>query len=407
MKIAIISSGFLPVVDGVTVTLFNRLRLLSQGGHQVLVFCPDYRSLAAIYPDWEIYTGTLFDNVEIINLPSTSFMDLDFERNVSQAAYPVLVEKLNQFQPDVIHVDEPERLFMGFLKVPGVRYAKQHHIPCTGFFHTNFIEYGEDYIPLPSIAKEVTEWAVKRLFAWIYNSYDATLVASSVTYDAVRKMGINNAIYREFLGLDLSLFQPELKRANFFEETYGLSSVDRTIKLIFLGRLTPDKGWNFTLNTLPELAAEVDPNSISILIAGDGSMRQEIITGLQATFPQVHWLGRLAPTAVPALLTNCDIHITTSQKETRGLTVLEALAAGIPALAPRAGGVVDSLPAETGFLFDPSNPLDFLEKLKHLIDNPTLRHTMGQHGKAWVVQFTLERAVNMLLEFWKQKSNQP
>ncbi|NEP76255.1 MAG: glycosyltransferase family 1 protein, partial [Okeania sp. SIO2G5] len=41
MKIAIISSGFLPVVDGVTVSLYHRLRSLSQRGHQVLVLCPD------------------------------------------------------------------------------------------------------------------------------------------------------------------------------------------------------------------------------------------------------------------------------------------------------------------------------------------------------------------------------
>ena len=51
MKIAIISSGFLPVIDGVTVTQINRVRELSKYGHQILLFYPDYSHLANIYPN--------------------------------------------------------------------------------------------------------------------------------------------------------------------------------------------------------------------------------------------------------------------------------------------------------------------------------------------------------------------
>ena len=45
----------------------------------------------------------------------------------------------------------------------------------------------------------------------------------------------------------------------------------------------------------------------------------------------------------PALLANCNLHVTTSEKETRGLTILEALAAGIPVLAPNSGGVIENI----------------------------------------------------------------
>ncbi len=111
MKIAIISSGFLPVIDGVTVTQINRVRELSQYGHQVLLFCPDYSQLANIYPLWQAYTGNILPGVKVVNLDSESFLGLDFERNVSTKSYQVVLQELQNFQPDIIHVDEPERLF--------------------------------------------------------------------------------------------------------------------------------------------------------------------------------------------------------------------------------------------------------------------------------------------------------
>lgn len=118
MKIAIITSGFLPVVDGVTVADFNRMKKLSQWGHQVRVFCPDYSSLASVYPNWQDYTGEILPNIEVVNLPSDAFMGLDFERNVSWRARPYLMQSLEEFQPDILHVDEPERLSVGLLQTP-------------------------------------------------------------------------------------------------------------------------------------------------------------------------------------------------------------------------------------------------------------------------------------------------
>ena len=69
MKIAIITSGFLPVIDGVTVSGLSRLQRLSQWGHQVLLFCPDYSALEDVYPNWRDYTGQILPGVRIINLP--------------------------------------------------------------------------------------------------------------------------------------------------------------------------------------------------------------------------------------------------------------------------------------------------------------------------------------------------
>lgn len=193
MKIAIITSGFLPIMDGVTVSGLQRLKRLSQWGHEVILFCPDYSSLEADYPNWRDYTGNILPGVEIVNLASNAFVGLDYEPNVSPKSYKTLLTELEEFQPDIIHVDEPERLFVGFWRVPGVDYAKGANIPCVSFFRTNFLDYLEDYFPLPKPIFMAIKYLLRKLIVWVYNSYDLTLVTSTVTYPKVMDLGIKNA----------------------------------------------------------------------------------------------------------------------------------------------------------------------------------------------------------------------
>ena len=184
MKIAILASGFLPVIDGVTVSGFYRLQKLSQWGHEVLFFCPDYSPLAEMYPNWQDYTGNIFPGVKVVSLKSKAFF-VDFERDVAWSAYGQFEEELAKFQPDIIHVDEPERLFINFWRLPGVNYARRNGIACVGFFRTNFLEYLEDFFPLPKPLLLALQWLLKKLIVFVYNSYDATLVSSTITKEKI------------------------------------------------------------------------------------------------------------------------------------------------------------------------------------------------------------------------------
>lgn len=407
MKIAIISSGFLPVVDGVTVTQLYRLQKLSEYGHQVLLFCPDYQPLAKVYPNWQDYTGQIYSGVKVINLPSTSFVGLDFEQNVSQSSYQIVLQELEKFQPDIIHVDEPERLWLGFFKVSGIDYAKGVGIPCVSFFHTNFVEYMDDYLPIPSRLIKGLQLVMKRHRRGIYNTYDATLVSSRVAADYLIKTGVNNIIYGQFLGIDTQRFASVVRDEQFWQNQYNISNLEDKVKLIFLGRLSPDKNWKFTLDALTKL----DCSNLAFIIAGDGEIREEIRSKFKQITSNAYVLGRIFPDNVPELLVNSDLHVTTSEKETTGLTVLESLAAGIPVIAPRAGGFINSVHnGENGFLYNSGDANDFIEKLKLLIDNSDLRHQMGIKAKESVINYSWEQSVKNLLKVWQQeiekKSNQ-
>ena len=403
MRIAIISSGFFPVVDGVTVSLYHRLRSLSQQNHQVLLLCPDYQSLASVYPQWQEWSGEILPGVQVVNLPSEPFMGVEFERNLSRGANPLIQTELTAFQPDIVHVDEPDRLFLGTLNAPGVAYAKRHNVPCVGFYHTNFVDYIEDFFPLPRPIVRLMQWISTQIIRRVFHSYDATLVSNPIAEQRVQQLGIRNTVCDRFLGVDLVTFQHQPHAPQFFQHHYGLDGLDDKVILVFLGRLTPDKGWRFTLDAFAHFAqARADwLAQVAIVIAGDGELQEDIRQRLQTLGLTVALLGRITPDAVPPLLTHADIHVTTSEKETLGLTLLESFAAGKPVVAPRAGGVVHLIrDGENGLLFAPNDVEGFGRSLHTLVTDAKLRQKLGQQGQEDVNAYNWDVAVDTLLKTW-------
>ena len=404
MKIAILASGFLPVIDGVTVSGFSRLQKLSQWGHEVLFFCPDYSALADMYPNWQDYTGNIFPGVRVVSLKSKAFF-VDFERDAVWSSYRQIKQELAAFQPDIIHVDEPERLFINFWRSPGVKFAHQNNIPCVSFFRTNFLEYLEDFFPLPKPLLASLQWFLKKLIVYVYNSYDVTLVSSTITKEKIIDLGIKNSLYGNLLGFDADKFEPTLRRDNFFADKYGLDEIGDRVKLIFLGRLTPDKGWDFTLSLLPKLLQQIDKDKITFLIVGDGETKETISDTLTELEINFHLFGRVAPEAIPELLANCNLHVTTSEKETRGLTIVEAFASGIPVLAPRAGGVIENIQqGVNGYLYEPGDEDDFIAKLKILVEDATLSHDMGIKGRESIKdKYSWDNTISNLVNIWQSQ----
>ena len=405
MKIAIITSGFLPVIDGVTITGYSRIQQLSKKGHQVLLFCPDYSKVARIYPDWQQYTGKILPGVRVINLPSTNFF-VEFERNIAWYAYSKLERELAAFEPDIIHVDEPERLFFSLWRIPGLKYARQRNIPCVGFFRTNFIEYAEDFFTVPKFVLNIIQWSIKHLLVlYVYNAYDLTLVTSKITEKKIKNLGIRNVCYGSFIGLEVDRFTNLKPQNDFFTQNYNLPELDNKVKLIFLGRLTPEKGWNFTLENLAYVLEKIDKNKVAFLIVGDGELKEQIDRAFSNLAPYFHLFGRVKPDNVPALLVNSDLHVTTSEKETRGLTVLEAFTAGIPVLAPNSEGVIENIESGiNGLLYEPKNKEDFATKLQILIEDSNLRQQMGKRGqKAIENKYTWDVSIDNLLKVWQEQ----
>lgn len=85
-----------------------------------------------------------------------------------------------------------------------------------------------------------------------------------------------------------------------------------------------------------------------------------------------------------------DIFCLSSRQEGFGIVFLEAMEAGLPIVAARAGAVPEVVPEdEAGLLFDPGDYGELAKCLEYLIETPELRREMGERGKSLVREYDL------------------
>jgi glycosyltransferase involved in cell wall biosynthesis len=119
-----------------------------------------------------------------------------------------------------------------------------------------------------------------------------------------------------------------------------------------------------------------------LTVVGDGPARREIarLFGRRARF-----LGEVAETRLPEIYAAADIYVWPAVREAYGMALLEAQAAGLPAVAGAVGGVPDILrDGETGLLAREGDAADFAAKLRTLLTDPARRTAMGARARAVV-----------------------
>lgn len=360
MRIAILASSYLPVLDGVAVSVHERLTRLAAAGHAVLLLAPR--------PGREIPPGLVPPGIVHVPLSSAPFGGVPGDRNPLRAAQEEIERALSAFRPDVIHVDEPDRLALGLLQVPARAFARRHGIPVIAFFHTPFVDY--------VVGERRPRWLSAlgwRAVAALFNRYDATLVPGAAMLRRLEGVGLANGVCGPFNGADTSLFTPALRRAGYWREEWGLPGLDARFVLLIVGRLTPDKGWAQWAEALPRLGRLLG-DGLAVVVAGEGELRPRVESMLARDLSHGHLLGAVPRARMPALLANGDACATLSRHENASLAVLEAQASALPVVAPRAGGLPDQIAdGTTGLLFAPSDPEGIVTAVARLVREEALR----------------------------------
>ena len=158
---------------------------------------------------------------------------------------------------------------------------------------------------------------------------------------------------------------------------------------ITVARLSPEKNIACLIRAVPlvlqKLGAVADTFSLNIV--GDGAQRAELerLTQELSLSERVRFLGQ--QNNVTQLLTNASMFVLPSLTEGVSLTLLEAMASGLPVVATRVGGtpeVVDH--GHTGLLVSARRPDELANAIAHTFLNPVTAAHMGQLGRQRVEQ---------------------
>jgi glycosyltransferase involved in cell wall biosynthesis len=149
--------------------------------------------------------------------------------------------------------------------------------------------------------------------------------------------------------------------------------------IVSVGRLKAPKDFS----TLVRALGNLPPDSFEALIVGEGPDRDRLEE-------EIHALGldnrvRLAGERrdVPELLARADVFVLSSASEGMPVSVLEAMAAGLPVVASRVGGVPEQIAdGETGLLVEPGDPDELAAALTRLTHDAALRGRLGSAARA-------------------------
>jgi glycosyltransferase involved in cell wall biosynthesis len=149
-------------------------------------------------------------------------------------------------------------------------------------------------------------------------------------------------------------------------------------RILAVGRLKPPKDFQ----TLVEALAALPHGSFDALIVGDGPDRAR----LEEQIRELWLTGRVRLAGqrrdVPELLAGADVFVLPSRSEGHPVSVLEAMAAGVPVVASRVGGIPEQVEdGVTGLLVEPGDPEALAAALGRLAADPALRRRLGVAGR--------------------------
>jgi L-malate glycosyltransferase len=193
-------------------------------------------------------------------------------------------------------------------------------------------------------------------------------------------------------GVDVQAFTPRPADKDTIRAEMGLE-LD-PIYIGTVGNLRPVKNQVLLLQAAQQVCARY--HNVRVVIIGEGPLRGQLVRTAEALGiqKQVCWLGARAD--IPELLNALDIFVLPSLSEGLPMSVLEAMACGLPVVATDVGGIPEVVVhGHTGLLVSSQDVQQLTAALETLVQQPCMRLTLGRQGRERVVEhFSLQRMVH-------------
>jgi len=373
MRVAIVTETFLPVINGVSNSVVQVVAHLVHCGHEAMVIAP------GAGPD--SYHGVPVVRVPAVDLPVVDSVPVGLPTRK-------VVTALRDFGPDIVHLASP--VIVGAL---GLWAARRLAVPTVAVYQTDLAGFADSY-GLGFAARTAWRW-IRR----VHSGADRTLAPSSSAAVALTAHGVPR-VHRWARGVDAGHFRPSRRD----ERLRAQLAPGGEVLVGFVGRLAPEK-------KVLRLSALQDLPGIRLVVVGDGPDRGQLAKQL----PAAAFLGFKTGIELAQVYASLDVFVHTGPFETFCQTVQEALASGLPVIAPDAGGPRDLVAhGHTGFLLpETGNNADatFGDALRRAIlalaHDSALRTRYGAAARRSVLGRTWPALCNELLEHYAEVTGLP
>ncbi|CAB4945780.1 MAG: glycosyltransferase [Actinobacteria bacterium] len=355
MRVAIVTESFLPHVNGVTNSVLRMLEHLAPRGYDLHVITP-------IAGDgWHGDVPV----TRLLSLPMPGYSAVA----ISLVGHRRLSAILREIAPDVVHLASP--FVVG---VPAVRAASDLGIPVVAAFQTDVAGFASRY------GLGVADAMVWRRLRRIHGASDLTLAPSRPTIHDLKAHDVPRV---EFWprGVDAATFNPTHRHDGLRAEWTG--SRDDVV-VGYVGRVAAEK-------EVEQLAVLADIPGVTVVVVGDGPAR----SNLERLIPAGVFTGFLHGDELSRAVASLDVMVHTGRFETFCQSVHEALASGVPVVAPASGGPLDLVtPSRNGWLYPPGDEQALRGHVLDLVGDQFKREAMGVAarqsvaGRSWCAVMT-------------------
>jgi len=392
MRICHLASSFLPAIGGMEIAVHNIATSLVNLGHEAWVLTSKSEDNTRLDTNY---------NIKRYSIP---------EGRIKAKAYLLcsifrLIEEKIKAKFDVLHAH--------CTYPPGYCGAVLKNIINIPLIIT---PQGKDIQRIPEInyGIRLNPKFDRRVRYALYKADAITSISSSIREDIIDAGGKENKIYNIPNGVNLERFA---KPQSNIRELFNLPSDSKII--LAVGRNHPKKGYQ-TLIEAMGLIQKKSPNAKCVIIGRDTdtllplidslNIRQHVV--LAGQIPKRSPdntkidLSQLPHKDLVSCYMTSDIFVSPSIIEGFSLVVVEAMAAGLPVVATDVPGNKDAIrDGVNGFLVPPRDPVALAERIKHLLDNESLRKKMSKKSFEFSMYHDWKIITKKYLEVYERISN--
>ncbi len=265
--------------------------------------------------------------------------------------------------------------------------------------------------------RKIGKWFSRRVIGdYVFPSFDYHIANSAYTaaefHESIEKNFLLNPAWRLFKsstapvkerifvcprGVNLEQFS-HTKRDSEFKKLIRTENnlPDDAIILLYAGRISPEKNIELLPEFMKILAADKS-RDYRLLIAGAGPQSEFLQKETDNNFPnKIIQLGHLDKDKLAKLYANCDIFVHPNPREPFGIAPLEAMASGVPVVAPNAGGILSYATDENIWLVEPK-PQHFARAIRDIVENHSLRKSKVEKAIETAQNNTREKSTDFLI----------
>lgn len=375
LTIAMLSESYVPRISGVVISLAAYAGALRDAGHRVVIAAP-------------AFPGHRDEDPDVLRLPSV--------RTPAQSDFPLALPLRARLlgdpriqAADVLHAHSP--FIMGRL---ALSVARRLGRPLVFTHHTLYHEYVH-YVPW--LPPRVTRPAVLRWVRDFANRCELVIAPSGVIREMLRGQGVAARI--EVLptgGIDperVARLDPKAARLR-----YGIPP--GAPLMVTVSRLAPEKSVDMVLRAFQQVSG---PRGAYLLVVGGGpsAASLEAFARELGIAERVRFTGALPHQGALEAMAGADLFVFASQTETQGVVLVEAMAAGLPVVAVRAGGAAEVVRDGESGLLVPSDAAALAEAVNQLLGDEARRAAFARRAREIATGYAVASLARRLVRLYQ------